>query len=487
MSGIATSSPRRLGYSPLSAVYVALGAAAVCALVGVYSGSHLGLYAVVGALFLACFLPLWLAWSTGRLDYFEIVHVVGLLTFLQFGAGSLWVVHNPQYAYDYHLIPYILPAASYALIGWICFLIGYYGLWTKFPAASPSHVTRPRGGLLLVATGGAGLLGYLTWAEVIRADALDIRSALTGVTSVLGQLSPLFMFAWALGWLLVWSRTANRAQKAALFCVLVPGALLIVRSYLSDKSVAMSLVLAPLVAAWYTRRRLPKMAIIALLLAMIFVVFPLFNTYRLTSVTDSPEQRLDATMLVIKRWDSSKYLEASVGDFFTRMALVNSLAVVVRDVGRWVEPFPTERLVMAPLIVLVPRFIWPDKPRLELGREFGYVFRVTGSYDDETSIAPSVPGEFYWYLGLPGIMIGMFLIGALYRLIYRRLIEESGGSPVRVATYVMLWGPLVTLEGGVVSFASGLVKLMVLLGLLLFFARKLGAVETVPRSAGVEA
>ena len=74
---------------------------------------------------------------------------------------------------------------------------------------------------------------------------------------------------------------------------------------------------------------------------------------------------------------------------------------------RWV-PYARGRTLFLPTLVhFVPRLIWPDKPKMAFGREFGQLFRVVGVRDTETNIASSVPGELYWNFDLPGIVLGM--------------------------------------------------------------------------------
>jgi hypothetical protein len=180
----------------------------------------------------------------------------------------------------------------------------------------------------------------------------------------------------------------------------------------------------------------------------------------------------------MSRWDRGTYLDRSIGTFASRMALVNSFAVVLRDVGRWVPYRDWRPLTLAPAILLIPRALWPDKPVLNVGREFGHDFRVVNSRDLDTSIAPSLPGELYWYFDLPGVIVGMFLIGMALRWYYN--VYGAGGagtSPIHLAIYMALLPKILTIEGGIVYSIIGLFKVLIVLALLRWICARVGAVR----------
>jgi len=70
----------------------------------------------------------------------------------------------------------------------------------------------------------------------------------------------------------------------------------------------------------------------------------------------------------------------------------------------------------APLIIaLIPRFLWPEKPKIEIGRWFALEIGV--AYMNEqgvinNSINMTVPGELYLDFGWIGVVLGSLLIGA---------------------------------------------------------------------------
>ncbi len=446
----------------------------------------LGLYITVAVMAVACFLPAWIGFIRGNLDYFEFIHPFGLIYFLNFGAGSIWVMHDPGIAYDIHLLPYIPKAAFYALLGYLAFLAGYYGpLSGKLGGDRKRQHWIPKGPQFFVALGGIGLLGFLVWAEVFRSRYVG-ASALSGLTSLLGQLSFLFILAWGLINLIILSGKATRSQKYAYFAFMIPATMLIAQAYVSRKQTTITLVLVPLVAFWYARRKVPWAFLIALFLILVFVLFPLYNAVRFQDWSLSVGERLSETFDTMQNWDGDEYMDRSVGSLQSRLALVNSLAVVLRDVGRWVPYQKGESYLMAPAIILIPRIVWPDKPELSIGLEFGYRFRVVHATDTLTSIAPSLPGELYWEADLPGILIGMALIGLGTRWFYRRFAYGTPTMSLDRGIYILLLMRTMVIEGALLAEFAGMIKVLLLLALLKWGCRKMGWLQPARAAASPE-
>jgi hypothetical protein len=76
----------------------------------------------------------------------------------------------------------------------------------------------------------------------------------------------------------------------------------------------------------------------------------------------------------------------------------------------------------APLVIaLVPRFLWPDKPKIELGRWFALEIGVAYKSEDgniNNSINMTVPGELYLDFGWIGVVLGSLLIGAFIAVLW---------------------------------------------------------------------
>jgi hypothetical protein len=448
-------------------------------LVTVPFAKHAGLYTVVLGLLLCLLGPIWYSWFRGRLDYFESIHIFGVTYFVYFGLGAVWTVNDPSFvAYDLYIVPYVPKAALYCLFGYLALIGAYYGPWVRRDIVRPSP-HRLRGPMLLLIAGGLGIVGYAASSVVERAI---IFGGSVGAYGTLAQLSPFFLFAWALIWLLVFSKQAERSHYLVLFGMLLPGALLTASATFSDKSLLMTLIGIPIVARWYARKKIPWLFLVVLLLILVFVVFPFYNTYRWSDPAMGQMNRMVVTYETIQSWDTDRYLLFSLHSFTRRLALINSVAVVLRDVGRWVPYAKGDTIFMPTLTYYIPRVIWPDKPILSQGRDFGRTFRVTNFWSRDTYIGVTVPGELYWNFDLPGVIVGMALLGLVMRLLYRRYGEGDTLDPVRRAVHIMLLIQVAHL-GWLATSLVMVSRTLILLELLFWAGRHYGFLEGGTKSA----
>jgi hypothetical protein len=76
----------------------------------------------------------------------------------------------------------------------------------------------------------------------------------------------------------------------------------------------------------------------------------------------------------------------------------------------------------------VPRLLVPDKPRKQLGQEYGHRYHFIHPSDHQTSINLEQTVEMYANFGTFGVLLGMFLLGYLYRALYTVLNHEGAGD-----------------------------------------------------------
>lgn len=441
-----------------------------------------GLYILVCLLLLCVIGPLWYSRTRQRLDYFESIHVFGLLYFVYMGIGAIWTVNDPSLvAYDLYIVPYIPRALLYCLLGYVALLIGYYGPW-RLREPPRQRPERLRGPLFLLLTGVIGIVGYVAAGMGERIIALGLR--MPALVGSLTQLAPVFLFAWALGWMLYFSNTATRGQRLVLFGALVPGALVVAFTTFSDKSLIMVLIGLPVIARWYTRRKIPWTFLLVLLLIFVFVVFPVYNTFRWSNPTEGKVTRMVSTVQKMQSWDQTTYWAFTLGTFKRRIALINSVAVVVRDTGRWVPYAMGDTILMPTLVYFIPRVVWPDKPVAAGGREFGRIFRVTNQFTRDAYIAPTVPGELYWNFDLPGVIVGMALLGMAMRILYRRYAESEAFDPVRKAVHILVIVLLAHIGGSLAPMVVSFVRVLLLLALLRWIGRRTGMLVVDPLPVG---
>jgi hypothetical protein len=66
---------------------------------------------------------------------------------------------------------------------------------------------------------------------------------------------------------------------------------------------------------------------------------------------------------------------------------------------------------------LTPRFLWRNKPTKELGQAFGHRYRYLDPTNKSTAINLPILVEFYANFGTFAVVVGMFLVGAIYGIL----------------------------------------------------------------------
>ena len=111
-----------------------------------------------------------------------------------------------------------------------------------------------------------------------------------------------------------------------------------------------------------------------------------------------------------------------------------------------------EKIWLAPLYPLVPRFLWKDKPVFNKGVRLSLALGRGGS----TSSAPTQIGDLYSMYGTIGVVIGMLVYGICFQLFMNWV---SGGlSEKGLFVYIMMLMTLLNLENDVVAHVGSIVQ-----------------------------
>ncbi len=112
-----------------------------------------------------------------------------------------------------------------------------------------------------------------------------------------------------------------------------------------------------------------------------------------------------------------------------------------------------------------PRMIWPEKPVISgNGNELGRALGILAPGDFNTNIGPSVIGEWYLNFGPPGILIGMFLMGILFRILYEGSIGATQARFSGVYIYAIIWIHVIKgMEDWMAPVYAGLVKIVIIM------------------------
>ena len=409
----------------------------------------------------------------GSLDYFEVLIPFTMVQILCYGVGTYYLLENPKELIYQSLWAWLVPALSLAVLAYVGVATAYTFSFRRL-RRSPLIAVRMVGLKPVLFLAGVGFLGQT--AGILVERSLLVRQGVSGVLSAVQQLAPLFLSAWFLAWYAAWSTRASWTKRFLGPLLLLPQVAYAIYGTFGGKQFTITLIALPALAYWYVRRKLPLTAMLVVVLIAVFLVFPLYNTFRTQDRHLQVGERLDRAVSAAQHWDRVEYFERSLGAFITRSAVVTSPAAVIRSVPRWVD-YQHGKTIAFAFLSFIPRVVWPDKPVMTTGKEFGHVFGLVNFVDVETQIACTLVGEMYWNFGVPGVVGWALFFGCACRWVYRRYGEGGENDGVRKALYVALLFPLVASEGQQALLIVAVVKTVLLFALTVWFLKKLGWLE----------
>jgi oligosaccharide repeat unit polymerase len=391
------------------------------------------LSADIAAIVAASFL---LGWAQGyRFDLFEPCVVVNLMFLLYYCVRPLYLMSsfglndpspfvsmNPATAIDYAW------ATGYSVVALLCFHVGYYAmrgrphsLMQLRPSVrrwSSNRVTRVAivGGLW----GGASAALTLFFAGGI-AGAFAKAGHLREVTSGDAYLLLGATFIPIVTVLLLADHLLGHPRRfwITFFFVLTVG----YSAFFGNRTGVFAIVVSCLILYVYLRGiKMPwRFALFSAVIALVVVpviVFLGFARDYPVGLSDLPE-----IANVMRDRDRGFFYQQMLGEF----SAVDAFAAVLHG-GPSIFPFRYGGTYLDSLLFIVPRAVWPDKPK-----DFSI---AVGDYVTENGndVPPGVVGELYVNFHVFGIVIGMSLLGMVMGF---RSCRTTGGSVGALALYAL--------------------------------------------------
>jgi hypothetical protein len=124
----------------------------------------------------------------------------------------------------------------------------------------------------------------------------------------------------------------------------------------------------------------------------------------------------------------------------------------------------------------IPSFLWPEKPDIVLGQRFNHEFHLSESV--YTFVPTTQLGELYWAFGMPGVIIGMAVIGMILAWLGGALLQRSAMTVPRFMMLLMSTYYLaVRFEDNIANQYSLFVRLAILIWLADRLLRTIGVSE----------
>jgi hypothetical protein len=375
--------------------------------------------------------PLWRWAQEPKTDPIPVLAMIGLFYALCFGLGGL--VTPP-----FGLTVGFVTEAQYtvallaALVSWLSLNVGYR-LAIRFASRNVPEL------LAQLGTRYDGVALWVWYPFSLVADQAAQRLDLESVIQITYCVH-MFLFLWVLR--AAWGGRLSSALSRTVTLLILPLDVFLY-SGVASGLLAPLLVFGQLVGLTYvvTKGRIPYLTF-ALLAATFLFLQPVKNAYRMEIWGQgAPVDRLEGTLRFIElgaEYYSGEY-DANFSDdlnvAYTRINHLLVTAAVIADTP--IVGFKEGQTYLPLLTKWIPRAIWPEKPREDLGngwaRDYGYLDKD----DDVTSFnLPWLP-EMYMNFGWAGVVAISFAVGWLCGFIWAKLAHASP-SPVFAAGLIML-------------------------------------------------
>lgn len=387
-------------------------------------------------------------------------------------------VQDPQISLPYTMVILMIGHAGLVL-GYFFPLSYRFGRYlSKFMPkgnTDPSAAFLP--GFLLLGLGMINsivglVIGFIGYQLVEEANSYD---GLLYLTTLFWMQATFFLFyaVFKLG----------KIDAKSISVTIVVGITAIIRALMAGNRAGLITMAMPIVMAYVLSGRTFKMkqvvicgclAVTCLVIGMVYG-----TTFREVKGTEGNidlshyANNIGKTFDQVGQNDNWEILEFGLKSLAERIDSVTPLAVVVstyEQMGPYEEGYGLDNNIWKDTVsFLIPRIIWNNKPLASEPRKYASLYF---DYPDNSFIITPY-GDLLRNFGIWGVFGGMFILGALLRIIYRALIEDQESKLWKATMYFML---LVTIsyEAFYGAILPMMVKVFVISSIGLLVVRLLG-------------
>jgi hypothetical protein len=233
-------------------------------------------------------------------------------------------------------------------------------------------------------------------------------------------------------------------------------------------------LITPLIIWYMTFKIFPKFKYVLIAFLLILVMFPATHIYRLAQVKYLGETEVvfsfSKIINVIENTFSHIVDVHEVGAQNRTFGRLNEIEVVsgsIRLIEDDIASLKWGKNYIDGFVNLVPRIIWPDKPYVFYGNEFGHLIGMISNSDNATSIAPTLIGEAYLNFRIFGVFVAAF-IAFIFHVLNKQEIFMSSSETGKML-YVIAIPTLLYIDASFALYFSALFQLWVFVFVLCWF------------------
>jgi hypothetical protein len=450
-------------------------------------------YFLVLALLVVTLIPAFTGIASKSFDILELIYPISALYFLYFGIRTLYILSFPA---DLHLMYWGHPPTAgfsvinstlgYVIVGFTFLLLGYYSFIPKITSKSLPRLRLLKSSLL-----GKGVVkkiyliyaGGILFRMALLSRGLGLFILPEGADITFLNIMQLFSRFAILGYALytIWLFSSSKTTRRKLIPWLVMLILEVGWAFLSGwKGAFIPLVTMPLIASHYLRQRLSIRRIllpaIVGILILVFVVFPVIHTYRIIIGGDGPVvsvgeflSHMGIVRDKLRGYSWSEFQQISLRPFMNRMVGLDSFSMILMKTPE-AGDFQMGGTLRYFFTAWVPRVLWEEKPVIDTGRWFAINF-FNQPPGVPNSMAITNIGELYLNFHVLGIMLGMFLLGIIYKIAYLYFVKYGKASATSLFFYIFVFSELINIEGSIATIPVSLLQTLFLLILISLFLK----------------
>jgi hypothetical protein len=399
-------------------------------------------------------LPLFLYLYRAEVRHIPMLALNGLFYVVAFGLPVL----SREVEWQYISSVSMYKALEYTVVGLIALIGGYYGtqwlarFWQPY-LHLPKRIEMRH--LRLIAYTFYGVHLAYAFIPAVQNLATLNQFALASVWIGIGLIYYLLMNGQ-----LHWS------EKALFFGVIIPVEVLL-RLSTAQFYPLVSLVVFITIIRWSVSGKIPAGYIILGIVAVI-AIYPIKNEFRTLTwfswkkdftYVDKIEIMFDLLARKYQSTSTESAVEESQQQLSTRLSHIYVFSQVVNMTPYQVQFWDGGSYAYF-LYSYIPRFLWPDKPESTIGNEFGHRYSFLSADDNETSWNLPWLIEFYANYGSLGVIIGMALVGILFRMLVG-LFSHPDITPLEYIFGLTVLFPLYNAESNLALMWSGAITTFV--------------------------